>query len=139
MPPDTATHTAALWLAKARSDLRAVEILTAAIDAPLDVIAFHAQQIAEKALKALHYWGGARFVLGHSLVELLGPLLPQYPQLAPLQEAAQRLDQYYIPTRYPNGLPGGAPFQVYTKTQAAEAVVSAQDFVALVRAAVGPR
>jgi len=27
---------------------------------------------------------------------------------------AARLDQYYIPTRYPNGLPGGVPSRFYT-------------------------
>jgi HEPN domain-containing protein len=125
------------WLGQAENDLASAGVL--AREGFAAQACFTCQQAAEKALKALHYWGGARFVLGHSLVELLGPLLPQYPQLAPLQEAAQRLDQYYIPTRYPNGLPGGAPFQVYTKAQAAEAIASAQDFVALVRAAVGPR
>ena len=28
---------------------------------------------------------------------------------------SKRLDRYYIPTRYPNGIPGGSPFQVYDK------------------------
>jgi HEPN domain-containing protein len=32
----------------------------------------------------------------------------------------------YIPTRYPNGLPGGAPFQVYTAAQAVEAIAGAR-------------
>jgi len=32
------------------------------------------------------------------------------------------LDQYYISTRYPNGLPGGIPHEVYTKDQAEEAI-----------------
>jgi HEPN domain-containing protein len=31
------------------------------------------------------------------------------------------LDQYYIPTRYPDGLPGGLPFEVYTADQDAVA------------------
>jgi HEPN domain-containing protein len=35
------------------------------------------------------------------------------------------LDQYYIPTRYPNGIPDGAPFEVYTRDQAAEALETA--------------
>jgi len=28
---------------------------------------------------------------------------------------SKRLDRFYIPTRYPNGIPGGSPFQVYDK------------------------
>jgi len=36
------------------------------------------------------------------------------------------LDQYYIPTRYPNSLPGGIPHKVYTGRQAAQALESAR-------------
>lgn len=43
------------------------------------------------------------------------------------------LDQYYVPTRYPNGLPGGIPSDVYTGDQAA-AVDTARQVVAAVRA-----
>lgn len=32
------------------------------------------------------------------------------------------LDQYYIPTRYPNGLPDLSPFEAYTKKQGEEAL-----------------
>lgn len=32
------------------------------------------------------------------------------------------LDRYYIPTRYPNGLPGGTPFQVFTMEDLGEAL-----------------
>ena len=33
---------------------------------------------------------------------------------------AQRLDQYYIPTRYPNGLPGGVPSRYFDNPKEAE-------------------
>src|SRR5439155_18855971 len=45
-------------------------------------------------------------------LELLRALLTRHPTLADLEEAARRLDQYYVPTRYPNGLPGGTPADV---------------------------
>jgi len=41
------------WLAKASSDRRAIEILVSDDDPPWDIVAFHAQQLAEKSLKAL--------------------------------------------------------------------------------------
>jgi HEPN domain-containing protein len=82
-----------------------------------------------KALKALHYFGGARFVPGHSLVELLAPLAVLDPSLAALAEAARRLDQLYIPTRYPNGLPGGVAAEVFSRGQAAEAIAQAATFL----------
>ena len=34
--------------------------------------------------------------------------------------AVKKLDQYYIPTRYPNGLPGGVPSRYYDDPQEAE-------------------
>jgi HEPN domain-containing protein len=97
---------------------------------------FVSQQAAEKALKALHYLQGERLVVGHALVDLLNPLAPVHPALAPLREIAQQLDQYYIPTRYPNGLPGGVPAEVFTKRQANEATVGAREFLAVARRAV---
>ena len=35
------------------------------------------------------------------------------------------LDQYYVPTRYPNALPGGVPFETYGRDQAEKAVSGA--------------
>ena len=120
------------WLAQAASDLAFAEVgLREGFHAQT---CFVCQQAAEKALKALHYLGGARLVLGHSLVELLEPLVADRPDLAALREGAQQLDQYYVPTRYPNGLPGGVPADVYTRRQAEEAVALARQFVALARA-----
>ena len=94
------------------------------------------QQAAEKALKALHYLGGARMVFGHSLVELLDDLARSAPALGRLREAAQQLDQYYIPTRYPNGLPGGIPADAFSTRQATEAVAVAGEFIAEARAKI---
>lgn len=46
-----------------------------------------------------------------------------------LEEAGQRLDQYYIPTRYPDAQPAGAPFRFFTGDQAREALEFAEEFV----------
>ena len=96
---------------------------------------FMAQQSAEKALKALVYLGGARFVLGHSVGELLEGLLERYPQLERYRETASRLDQYYITPRYPNALPGIglAPFQAFKQGQAQEAVDSTDSILSEVQ------
>jgi HEPN domain-containing protein len=48
------------------------------------------------------------------------------------------LDQYYIPTRYPNGLPGGLPFEVYTADQAATAVATCARVIELARGDLPP-
>ena len=67
---------------------------------------FVAQQTGEKALKAIAYAQGERVVIGHSLVELVSRLQDRVATLRARREDAGILDQYYVPTRYPNGLAG---------------------------------
>jgi HEPN domain-containing protein len=98
-----------------------------------------AQQAAEKALKALRYLHGERIVIGHSVVALLDQLITDHPALAALREVAQQLDQYYIPTRYPNGLPDGVPADLFTRAQAEGAVAGSQRIIELARDAIGAR
>jgi HEPN domain-containing protein len=38
------------------------------------------------------------------------------------EDPPKRLDRFYIPTRYPNGLPGGLPFQTYSAKDLQEAI-----------------
>ena len=83
------------------------------------------------------YLGGERLVIGHSLFELLRALLTRHSALADLEEAGRRLDQYYVPTRYPNGLPGGTPADVFSKAQATEALALAKQFVEVAGALIG--
>jgi HEPN domain-containing protein len=123
------------WLAQAESDLAFAEV--GVREGFFAQACFICQQAGEKALKALHYRRGARLVLGHSLVELLNDLRSGHPALAELGDAARQLDQYYIPTRYPNGLPGGVPAEAFTQRQAREAVDYARLFISRARATLG--
>lgn len=86
---------------------------------------FIAQQVAEKALKALAYHRGAEFVRGHSVAVVCRELDID----GELEAAALRLDQYYIPTRYPDAQPAGAPFRFFSKAQSSEALAFATLFV----------
>jgi HEPN domain-containing protein len=122
------------WLIQAESDLAFAEL--GLREGFFAQACFICQQAAEKSLKALHYLGGARVVLGHSLLALLDPLTAEHAALADLREGAQQLDQYYIPTRYPNGLPGGVPAEVFTRRQADEAVSLARRFLTTARTAL---
>ena len=92
---------------------------------------FVAQQAAEKAVKAIAYGLGERTVLGHSLVALISRYADPVPELHDLRELGGILDQYYVPTRYPNGLAGGVPFEAFGESQAAAAVDAAARFVQL--------
>lgn len=82
---------------------------------------FHFQQAAEKALKAYLYIRveSVEVFLTHSIDDLLEAVLEIDPDF---KEAAQakKLDRYYIPTRYPNGLPGGVPSRFFDDPKEAE-------------------
>jgi HEPN domain-containing protein len=75
---------------------------------------FIAQQSGEKALKACLYARGERRVIGHSLFEMVDKLSRLEAVFQAIADEAKRLDRFYIPARYPNGLPGGSPFQIFT-------------------------
>jgi HEPN domain-containing protein len=115
------------WLLQGENDLRFAEL--AVREGFYAQACFICQQSGEKALKAVAYALGDRQVVGHSLFVLVEKLKGVYPDLASLSEDAGILDQYYIGTRYPNGIPDGVPFQVYTERQAREAVQIAERIV----------
>ncbi|MGH2763770.1 MAG: HEPN domain-containing protein [Thermoleophilaceae bacterium] len=58
------------WLVKAARDLRAAEVLMAGSEPLADTAAFHAQQAAEKSLKAFLHWHDVPFRKTHELEEL---------------------------------------------------------------------
>ena len=115
------------WLRQAESDLAFAE-LGAREGFPAQAC-FTSQQAAEKALKAVLYLRGERFVPGHSLVDLLERAGAGTQTLLHLRDSARQLDQYYLPTRYPNGLPGGIPAEVFSDAQAEDAVDRARSFI----------
>ena len=58
---------------------------------------------------------------------------------AKLIEKARVLDAFYVPTRYPNGHPEGAPFQHYGDLQSEEATRYAGEIVDFARTALARR
>jgi HEPN domain-containing protein len=92
-------------------------------------VCFLCQQAGEKAVKAVRYHGGERIVIGHSIHALLKDTEMTEADRQILVEKASLLDQYYIPARYPNGLPDGAPFEVFTSHQAQGAIFDAQALI----------
>ena len=119
------------WLRQAENDLQYARLgLREGFSAQ---VCFLCQQIAENALKSVHYGKlGKRIVYGHSLVELAQELSLE----AELHRELALLDQYYIPTRYPNGLPGGMPYEVYSHAQAEAAVAICDRVISLAHASL---
>jgi HEPN domain-containing protein len=83
---------------------------------------FIAQQAVEKALKACLYAEGRREVLGHANLEFARDLAQRHSDFKDVLAQAARLDRYYIPARYPNGLPAGTPCESYSADDLASAV-----------------
>lgn len=94
---------------------------------------FAAQQAAEKAVKALHLHLGQE-VWGHVVAQLLAELPARSQPPTELIEKAKVLDNFYIPARYPNGHPAGAPFEHYGLLQSNSAIEYASQIVEFVRA-----
>ena len=110
----------ARWLAQAGADVEAAAYLVTG--GHFNVACFLAQQAAEKALKGFLFYRGAAEVWGHSAAELCEKCAGTEPAFRELVGPAALLDKYYIPTRYPNGLPGGIPKDAFDKVEAERAL-----------------
>ncbi|MBC7228349.1 MAG: HEPN domain-containing protein [Thermoflexales bacterium] len=118
------------WLDQANEDLRWAHHLIR--EGGYYLACFLAQQSAEKALKAFLYAQGEEVVIGHSVRRLSEEAATWHAAFSDLAARWGILDTYYIPTRYPNGLPDGIPAQVYTREVAVEAVKLAEEVVTFV-------
>ncbi len=92
---------------------------------------FAAQQAWGKAVKAQHLHLGQE-AWGHVIAKPLRELPISAPE--DLIEKARTLDSFYIPPRYPNSHPEGAPFEHYGPLQSEEAITYAREILAFVRA-----
>ena len=92
------------WLAKADVDLSAARALLATA-AHFDAVAFHAQQAAEKALKAFLVWHQVEFPKTHDIKRLLVLCRHDDAALARALAAAAELTPYGAEYRYPGDYP----------------------------------
>jgi HEPN domain-containing protein len=90
---------------------------------------FLAQQAAEKALKGYLYAQGEERVWGHSVAELAQQAAEYNARFETLIGVGGGLDRHYIPTRYPNGLPGGIPANAFDADDAEKALHQAQEII----------
>lgn len=128
---DQALEEGRRWLAQATQDLHWARHLTQ--EGGWHIACFLSQQVAEKALKAFLYGQGEEIVLGHSVERLCAAAAHYRPEFSDKARRWSLLDGYYIPTRYPNGLPDGIPADVYTEEAARAAVELAGEAVVWVQ------
>jgi len=116
------------WLRQAERDLEQAE--SSQREGRHEWACFAAHQAAEKAVKATHLAVGQE-AWGHVVSQLLTWLPGDVPAL--LVDKARVLDNCYVPARYPNGHPDGAPFEHYGPLQSDTAISHAREILAFAR------
>lgn len=102
MTAPVSTHLA--WLRKAEHDLLNIRNNLAADETPWDTVCYHAQQAAEKTLKAFLVFHGHPSPRTHDLVALLARCVPFAPDLADLEADCRNLTAFAVGARYPDDL-----------------------------------
>lgn len=92
----------AAWMAKGDHDLLNIENNLAASNVPWDTVCFHAQQAAEKFLKAFLVSRGQLPPRTHDLVALVADCAEADASLAAMEADGRTLTYYSVSARYPD-------------------------------------
>lgn len=92
------------WFKKAENDLLVITNNLASENIPVDACCFHAQQAAEKYLKAYLISKEISFPKIHDLIALNNLCININPSFVEIQEAALKLSDYAMAPRYPDAL-----------------------------------
>lgn len=118
------------WLAKAEEDYRTAEREMRVRKAPsYDVVCFHAQQCAEKYLKALLVQRQISFRPLHDLEVLLDLVVPVRSDFDAIRDECLTLNDYAVDFRYPG--------ESATKEEAQAAVKAMRIVRAFIRSKMG--
>jgi HEPN domain-containing protein len=125
---DARLEDARAWLAKAAADLRAADLEIGARDSGLlGDVTFHAQQAAEKALKALLAWHDQPFRKTHSIDALGQACVAIEPGLKIVIDPAVPLTEYAWKYRYPGDVSEPTREEAESAVRIARALVEAID------------
>ncbi len=118
------------WVVKAEEDFAVTKTLSRARKKPLWApLCFHAQQCAEKYLKARLNEASLQFYKTHDLEQLLNQALVVEPLWAAFRPALKRLSDAGVAPRYPGG--------VFTKAEAQRALRTCKAFRREARLSLG--
>ena len=90
------------WLIKSKQDLKAAEVLLDADSALESIVAHHAQQAAEKSLKAFLEWHRRKFQKTHDLEKLGRECVEIDPTLGTICGRCAPLSEFAVEPRYPS-------------------------------------
>jgi HEPN domain-containing protein len=124
-------HEAERWISQGEEDLDAARVLLEG--EKYAQACFYCQQSGEKAMKGFA-WSNGLDLWGHSLLKLCDKLKEHDVQVAGLERRDMALlDKFYIPTRYPNGLPEITPQKGFCREEAEEGMKAAKRILKWVR------
>ncbi len=113
------------WIAQSQHDLKDANMAAQAGRHALACFMCH--QSAHKAVAGYLYSKGAERVWGNSLADLCQDAMALDPSFDFIRSVAMLLDKHYLGARYPSGLPGGIPAEVYESLDSDRALEIAND------------
>ncbi len=120
------------WLDRAIEDLAVARLVLR--EDHITHVCFLSQQCIEKALKAYLIAKTNDYPRSHGLVTLLDLCVFREPNFDQFHSDCAIIDQYYIPTRYPDGIPGGLPGGLPGTAEAHRAITAAETVLQFVTA-----
>jgi HEPN domain-containing protein len=113
------------WMAMAEDDLNFAKV--GLREKFYSQVCFLSQQVIEKVLKGYLVHGGKTYPKTHKLIDLYRLCNADF--LGPFKNKIKLIDEFYIPTRYPDGVPGSLPERASNETDAKEALKTAEDIM----------
>jgi len=115
------------WLNRATEDLAVAQLVRR--EGHTAHACFLSQQAIEKVLKAYLLAKANEYPRLHKLDELLNACVALDPAFSAFLADCIMVDQYYIPTRYPDSIAGIGPGGVPTEAMADQAIAAAENIL----------
>ena len=122
------------WLARADDDLAFANI--GFRENYFSQVCFLSQQVVEKCLKAFLLAKDRSYPRQHKVVELATLCTEIQQELEPLKADLKLLDEFYLPTRYPDAIPGGLAAGLPSIEDAQRALQAATAIRQIIRARI---
>jgi len=119
------------WLTKADEDLSFAKL--GLREKYFSQVCFLSQQVVEKCLKAYLIANKSPYPRLHKVVELALLCRGLKKDLEPYKLDLKSFDEFYIPTRYPDTIPGGLSSGLPNERDAQQAVEAAEKILTLVK------
>ena len=122
------------WLARAQDDLSFAQL--GFREKYFSQACFLSQQVVEKSLKGFLLAKGRSYPRLHKVIELAKLCVEIAEDLEPFKEDLKLIDEFYIPTRYPDAVPGGLAEGLPGADEATLALETAATVLQLIRSRI---